>query len=93
MAGRAGPGTQYLYLTSHMTHFLCCQDCQIFCSKLVNSLQQSQSIARADGSHLIKCLLILELSRERDTLTYNTGVQSPESAAVVVCLVIRNKKT
>ena len=54
------------------------QDCQIFCSKLVNSLQQSQSIARADGSHLIKCLLITEQSGASqsgtDTLRHTESV-------------------
>ena len=53
MAGRAGTA-QYLYLTWHTSFVL---HCQIFCSKLVNSLQQGKSMERADGSQLIKCLL------------------------------------
>ena len=70
-------------------------DCQIFCSKLVNSLQQGQSMARADGSHLINCLssLLSPHPRERwdrHRATANTGIYNHQQS---VSLVIRNKKT
>ena len=54
-------------------------DCQIFCSKLVNSLQQGQSIARADGSHLINCRLSPHPRESSDRATANSGIYNHQS--------------